>query len=584
MRLRSGVSCGAAAKVRSELRSGVTTASDASSTGGAVGLSRELTLSGQVFAAMSLEGNAEVVQAPILVLSLFNGVGCCFRCYDLCGVSPRVLISCEISRPANRVTSRRWPHAIILQDICDITEEVVREWRFRFPEVLEVHAWGGFPCVDLSAVKWGRKNLAGSESGLFFEMLRVLKLIRRVFGFNFPVKFIAENVASMDAEAERDISRYLNVKPFRVDSVDAVPIHRPRFCWHNLDVVDIEGVELKESERWVEVSMKHDYPAQEQWLEPGAWWEGGEQGHVFPTCMKSIKRSNPPPRPAGIERASENTVMRWVADSFRFPPYQYGEKFVIWKDNKWRLLSSSERDRLHGMGYEHTSLCWSAGDIKRDPQGYEDCRKSLVGDSFNCHSFVYFAALAVAKWQPVASYHQLWMRMGLAPGVVTPLHVETPMAQRLCYGLPHAAVRVQDVHLGLLRRTNHTGFDVRISTGSVMNPRNYPRQSSSALWWIWEKVFAFKWKRADHINSLELRAIIQTIEWRVSHLKEAHIRVFHLTDSYVSMSIISKGRTSSDVMRPLMGRLAALLLTLDIYLVVSRVESAGNPTDDASRQ
>ena len=49
------------------------------------------------------------------------------------------------------------------------------------------------------------------------------------------------------------------------------------------------------------------------------------------------------------------------------------------------------------------------------------------------------------------------------------------------------------------------------------------------------------------------------------------------------MSVISKGRSSSQMLRPLLARLTALLLAFDLYLVVSHVESSENPTDDASR-
>ena len=562
----------------------ITTASDASSSGGAVGKSEKLTVSGQEFAQGGLSDMEGVVKVPIMVLSLFNGVGCAFRCYDLCGVAPRVLVACDISRSANRVTSRRWPHAIMLLDIRDVTEEVVKEWRFKYPELEEIHIWGGFPCVDLSAVKFGRLNLRGSESGLVRELLRVIRVVKAIFGFRFPVKHIVENVASMDVEAEQEISRMFKAKPFRVDSADCVPIHRPRFCWHNLEVAEMEGIEVEEKERWIEVKMAHEYPTTSQWLEEGAVWEGERTGQVFPTCMKSIKRERPPPRPAGLERVSEASKLRWIADSFKFPPYQYSERFLIWKDQRWRLLDSRERELLHGLGWDHTSLCWNASSIKRDMEGYEDCRKSLVGDSFNCYSFVYFAALAVAKWQPIPSYNVLWQRAGMAPGFLCPLSIQVPLVRRLAYGKCLEEYEVEDLHRALLRRVNHTGSDVRISSGMIMNPKTFPRQSSAAAWWFWDKVFAFHWKKADHINALELRAIIQAIEWRVTHLKECHLRVFHLTNSYVCMSIISKGRSSSAMMRPLLGRLSALLLTMGLYLIVSHVESTENPTDDASRQ
>jgi len=177
-------------------------------------------------------------------------------------------------------------------------------------------------------------------------------------------------------------------------------------------------------------------------------------------------------------------------------------------------------------------------------------------------------------------YKQLINRMGLAPGFCCPINRLAPLERRLAYGSCEQTTSVAMLHSALLRRVNHTGSDVRISSGSIMNPKSYPRQSAAATWWKWNKVFAFKWQQHDH---LETRAIVQAIEWRIRHLREAQVRIFHLTDSYVAMSIISKGRSSARMLKPLLSRLAALLMAFDLYLVISHVESTENPTDHDSR-
>ncbi len=100
----------------------ITTASDASSTGGAVGISTTLTAAGKSFVKVDKTGYGSIPQIPVLVLSLFNGIGGAFRAYDLCGVSPVALISYDIPREANRVTSRRWPHAVIEADARQYSE------------------------------------------------------------------------------------------------------------------------------------------------------------------------------------------------------------------------------------------------------------------------------------------------------------------------------------------------------------------------------------------------------------------------------------------------------------------------------
>eukprot|EP00435_Cladocopium_sp_Y103_P031282 s1676_g7.t2 len=251
--------CLVALLIHTNLRAGIsstTTASDASATGGAIGRSDSLSLSGIEFAQADRSGRAGGTLAPILVLSLFNGVGCTFRCYDLCGIVPEVAIAYELSTPANRVMSRRWPHVQICKDVCTISLDTIKDWRYRYPQIQEIHVWGGFPCIDLSSVKSGRENLAGAASGLFYEIPRIIKDCRKVFGFQFPIRYCIENVASMDESAEAEITRVLGVKPLRLDPCGVVPIHRPRFCWSNTDFAAMDGVEIEEKARWFEADRR----------------------------------------------------------------------------------------------------------------------------------------------------------------------------------------------------------------------------------------------------------------------------------------------------------------------------------------
>lgn len=88
----------------------------------------------------------------------------------------------------------------------------------------------------------------------------------------------------------------------------------------------------------------------------------------------------------------------------------------------------------------------------------------------------------------------------------------------------------------------------------------------------------------DQINSLELRAILLTLRWRALHLKESNVRFSHLTDSYVCMSIVSKGRTSSVALRRVLRKVAAWLLAYNLQMTLVHVESTDNPTDAASRE
>ena len=99
-------------------------------------------------------------------------------------------------------------------------------------------------------------------------------------------------------------------------------------------------------------------------------WPSCDSGAVFPTCMKAIKRVAPPPGPAGLARTPEDARERWRSDDFRYPPYQYKEPYILWSPRGWRLLEASEREFLHGYVFLHTSVCYSASDIKRSYSDY----------------------------------------------------------------------------------------------------------------------------------------------------------------------------------------------------------------------
>ena len=181
--------------LHTDLRAGVSqhiTASDASQKGGAVGISKEISAIGADFFTSSCLGNCNIKRIPCLVISLFNGIGGAFRAYDLLGLAPLALISFEIHSPANRVVSRRWPHAILLGDVKGLNASSIRSWLIEYPEVEEVHLWAGFPCVDLSSAKAHRSELKGHQSSLFFEVLRVWELLEAETPPEVEVKVVVE--------------------------------------------------------------------------------------------------------------------------------------------------------------------------------------------------------------------------------------------------------------------------------------------------------------------------------------------------------------------------------------------------------
>jgi Reverse transcriptase (RNA-dependent DNA polymerase) len=100
----------------------------------------------------------------------------------------------------------------------------------------------------------------------------------------------------------------------------------------------------------------------------------------------------------------------------------------------------------------------------------------------------------------------------------------------------------------------------------------------------WSTIISSQWHHeGEHINALELRAVLLAARWILSHSSTVTSRTLVIVDSSVVYYILRKGRSSSSALLSVYRRLAAFLLAADIYFVPCWVPSAHNPADDASR-
>ena len=188
------------------------------------------------------------------------------------------------------------------------------------------HLWAGFPCTDLSKVKFQRLNFEGPNSSLFWEGPRVQALLEEVFGPMVQRKHALENVASMDEEAATQISDAIGSTPYLLDPCQAVPMRRPQFVWLSVKLEDTSwDITITQGRYWKGVEVAAEYPPTSSRLEPGHQWDGEQVGAILPTCiiMKSIPRLRPPPPPSGLAKCDFSCQQRWAGDDFRYPPYQY---------------------------------------------------------------------------------------------------------------------------------------------------------------------------------------------------------------------------------------------------------------------
>lgn len=121
-------------------------------------------------------------------LSLFAGIGgfeiAAQIANDLIGheaFEPAAL--CEINPFEQKVLQHHYPHVPLIPDVTRITTDLIRE----LGAIAGIA--GGFPCQDISNAGKGA-GLAGERSGLFFEVVRLVRLVRPRFVF-------LENVAAL---------------------------------------------------------------------------------------------------------------------------------------------------------------------------------------------------------------------------------------------------------------------------------------------------------------------------------------------------------------------------------------------------
>ena len=262
--------------LQTDLRAGYdgqVTCSDASESGGAAAMSAGLTWSGRSLVSFLSDRRLQPVQQPILLISIFNGIGGAFRIYDILGIAVAGRIAVDTSREANRVTRSTWPDVLELHDVTLITKQDVYAWANAHPRVSEVHVFAGFPCIHLSSVRAYRQNLSGEGSNLFWTLLTLLGWICEVFETFCKVKYCIENVASMDETARREISQHLDITPIKVDPSDCLPYSRPRLAWCSEELIEMEGIALYAEWDYVRAVVNAPAFSTASWIRPGWQWE-----------------------------------------------------------------------------------------------------------------------------------------------------------------------------------------------------------------------------------------------------------------------------------------------------------------------
>ena len=576
--------------LRAKIASRVT-CSDASEFGGGFCISTGLTSLNSIPSRIN-ELELECSQ-EFFTIEWFAGIGGMSRSLERLGLRTHQTVVCENDENCVSILRRFLPGTIVWKDIKEVDAEMVRSAFDTFPNAKGVLQSGGSPCQGLSQLSSERLHFDDGRSALFFELVRVMDLVkdeakkRAMWHRGF-----VENVIC-DPEDQKIFRETTCWAQWLMCSRDMSTVRRPRFFWISDEVDEsiFASVELGPHYKVAHLVGPSEDP--NLWPLPGWRWLGEGQ---LPTFTRSIPRWKPPASPAGISHTDKDSCERWKSDWYRFPPYTYKPENCLTDGVNMRVACAEEREILMGFSPGHT-----AG--KRGKGFSEDVRCSMVGNSFHTGVIAMLLKACLTPFFPGVG--------SLTPKkLMDDLNQEVQRSQRERYvghsskpkwapdetyldrleqqndALAVSVVSVdaqQQVVRDLLRHSSYRGTDVHVDTLQFFRPDRLPRTSIDARRWQWKISKGWRWKYSNHINVLELEALLKTVQWRAKSLNLFDKRFLHLVDSQVALGVAAKGRTSSKRLSPTLHRYNLWVLACHCYPVIGWVATHHNPADEPSR-
>ena len=560
------------------------TCSDASSTGGGVRVSSAVTDFGKQVAQGKLRGEIAEHNTGNLILSvgLFDGIGALRVALDILGVQVAGHVSVEKEASARRVVESHYPGVVTLELVESVTEDQVKSWSTQFSQCNLVILGGGPPCQGVSGLNADRKGaLRDARSSLFSHVPRVRELLKKHFVW-CPVYTLMESVASMDAADRHAMSAGIGTEPISCNAGSLTWCQRPRLYWVDweLDAQFISSKHDSGAPAPVEVKLWAHQDISEV-IKKG--WIKVDPDHRFPTFTTARPQKKPGRKPAGLRECNQEEIERWQADLHRFPPYQYREQHcLVNKKNVLRIPDLQEREVMMGFPLNYTASCAPKGQRKGD--AYNDIRLSLLGNSWSVPVVAWLLGQLLGRLGFISSPSPQEVMDRISPGQADTTQgrlVRLPLNP--FQGVDHEPMYALAFKLGNL--ISIKGEDVMLTTPTTQMVKYHRlRASVSSSLWRWRVVTGWRWTLGrEHINSLELRAILTSLRWRIEHRHHLGTRLIHLTDSLVCLHCLSRGRSSSRKLRRTLARINALILASNIQPLWGYIHTDQNPADKPSR-
>ncbi|CAK0799563.1 unnamed protein product, partial [Prorocentrum cordatum] len=511
----------------------------------------------------------------VLVIGLFDGIG--GMIVSLSRLRTKIIgyVSSEVDPSARRVVRKRWPGLIDWGNIRDVGTQHIDKLVQLFGGIVDVvYCGAGSPCQDLSRLMFGRRGLEGQKSALFREIPRILGLLNAAFPGK--VRSLIENVASMPLEDIERISSELQVTPYRFCSSCLVPNRRPRLYWLSWRLLPCKGYSYQDRGHFVDVISDGAARVELPWTSPGWIWNGGSL--PVPTLVCARPSLLQPTRPAGIARASPEAKARWKKDDHRYHVGLYENACLLQHEATMELRppSAEEREVLLGFDRGYTECAVKDG----SGSSLETTRCFLLGNSFSVYavSWLLQHSLVADEFQP-----QLWEPHALCHTgkCRAPWNDSAIYHQGDDYQYEPEAEQLVRHYLSIAERG---GTDVRLDVHLPFRHRAWPRVSLEPNVWMWKVISSYRWRAGigKHINALEIQAAVNTIKWRLRSGTGRPRRMLHLIDSQVAASVLTKGRSSSRVLRMHVKRWGALCWATGCYVMLGYIASEDNPADALS--
>lgn len=259
-------------------------------------------------------------------------------------------------------------------------------------------------------------------------------------------------------------------------------------------------------------------------------------------------------------------------------------------------LASLARGEMTGLGLAHLIGRWTWCML---------LRRSSLCVLQHCYRFIEVAdRRRFTLWPSVR--RELWMLIGLLPllharlDVSTFKHVVATDASELGAGVVCSAVTpAMDRHVWQLcssraHATMQTLVNAAGNRGESIDAEGCsPALSAGAQHYSafyaavtaarWSTILSTAWHSPEHINALELRAVLLSLHWLLSYPSAHSSRVYLLVDSTVTLFSLWKGRSSSPRLLVILRKISALLLASGVSLLTGWLPSAVNPADQPSR-